>query len=72
MAKEKKGEEVDTRGCEFEGLWAWRLYLFSSESRLMHGEGEEKEEADIGIAVALPLVAEWAIIKLKHRVNRRG
>jgi hypothetical protein len=47
MAKEKKGEEVDTRGCEFEGLRAWGLYLFSSESRLMHGEGEEKEEADI-------------------------
>src|SRR4051794_33616190 len=42
MAKEKKGEEVDTRRDEFEGLWAWRLYLFSSESRLLPGEGEEK------------------------------
>lgn len=38
----------------------------------MHGEGEGKEEADIGIVVTLSLVVEWATIKLKHRVNRRG
>jgi hypothetical protein len=33
---------------------------------------KEKKEADIGIVVTLPLVVEWATIKLKHRVNRRG
>lgn len=33
---------------------------------------KEKKEADIGIVVTLPLVVEWATVKLKHRVNRRG
>jgi hypothetical protein len=38
----------------------------------MHGKGEGKEEAEMGTAVAPPLVVEWATIELKSKVNRRG
>ena len=72
MAKEKKGEEVDTRRCGFEGLWARGIYLFSAELRLMHGKVKGRKEADIGIVVALPFAVERATIRLKYRANRRG
>jgi hypothetical protein len=65
VAKEKKREGEGTRECGLEGLVGAAGSMFLSGSCLMHGEGE------IGIVVALSLVAEWATIEHKRRVSER-
>lgn len=58
---------MSLRDCDHGGS----IYFHLSHALCMAKE-EEKEEVDIGIAVTLPLVVEWATIKLKRRANRRG
>jgi hypothetical protein len=71
--------EGEEKRSGHEGVWVRGFVgvagsMFSSESRLMHGEAK-KEEVRIVIMVALLLVVvvvvEWATIEYKHRVSGR-